>query len=197
MVGEQNIGIVSILNSWLTENEGVVSLFVSVCTVFISIVAIVISFNIANRQNKIGLFEKRYNIYEKYIELKTFREGLKITTLPPGIEENPLNWRGLYISIILSKGTFNKETSNLPVEFKLIEQSKKDIALLEQISYLFPLNKEDKIAVGELLSSYEDIFKMLLDTSLSIKEARDNFADKFDKHFPKIIEVIEKNLNYR
>jgi len=57
MVGEQNIGIVSILNSWLTENEGVVSLFVSVCTVFISIVAIVISFNIANRQNKIGLFE--------------------------------------------------------------------------------------------------------------------------------------------
>jgi len=190
---EQKIGILSKMNLWLIENEG----FISIIAVLISLIAIGISIYIANRQNKIGLFEKRYEVYKKYIELKTVREGLNITTSPPGMEDNPIHWRGLYIRIVLSKGSFEGNTYDVPIELRLIQQIKEDIALLEQINYLFPLKKDDKVSVNALVTGYEHFFKALIDHTLSIKEAKESFINTFDKHFPEVIKLIEKNLNYK
>lgn len=59
---------------WCNTNEGFASIAISTVSVITAIVALCISNSIAKKQNRISLFEKRLECYQKLMILKEFSD---------------------------------------------------------------------------------------------------------------------------
>ena len=76
---------------WCNINEGFASVIISAISVIIAIVAIFISFLTARKQNKIVLFEKRFECYQRLMELKRFSDfANRFNSFEPQSETNPI-----------------------------------------------------------------------------------------------------------
>lgn len=179
---------------WVSSNSEFISLFLSIITVLASIIAIIISVKTAMNQNKIALFEKRHIVYEKYVELSSFRECLKISTLPPGMPETPEIWRSIYINAYLTKSNFNNIRPNLPIQFLVVNQIKEDLKYYEQLFYLFKLKKTEKEDVEKMLNSLENLISAFISEEMELEEIKNTFEKYFDRSSSMIMKIIEENL---
>ena len=92
---------------WCNTNEGFASIAISTVSVITAIVALCISNSIAKKQNRISLFEKRLECYQKLMILKEFSDfanNFDSFDLQPGLnprircQQEYLNIHGVFDS---------------------------------------------------------------------------------------------------
>lgn len=157
----------------------IISIIFSVATIFISVIAIVISIMTAKKSNKIALFEKRMQIYEMINSLIAIGEEARS-------REMKMNGSVSYeefITIVIS--AFNNGHSNEKVD--LFDICLSVLGLANNSAFLFKSEISDEI---EELSIF---FVKILNKSISNDEIS-KFSSKAIEFNEKTIQKIKKTI---
>lgn len=180
------------INKCTTDSP--VSIFATVGSVVVSVIAIAISLYIANRQNKIALYEKRLECYQKFLALNTFLDFIsKYETFEKKqqsegdpvaqCQQKYLDIHGLLVDKEFQKYRFNCIYRNTYV-LNCIE---KDGSFFSSVQFLVGSSDEKSLIIANntLTEFVDELFKHPNEISLDkIKQTRDKFVDAFRNIVP-------------
>lgn len=146
--------------NWFNCNQGFMSAILSFISLFVSVIAIWISIKSTNKQNRIELFDKKYDIYKS---LENYFESLKgnpkaiLHFLHPGMKfENDNPWRP-EINEIAGKASLlfsDSLSQNLKdMEMKYSRMRQLDNSISSYFSYL-----EEEPISSEVIPLYKEYF---------------------------------------
>lgn len=169
---------------WCNTNEGFASIAISTVSVITAIVALCISNSIAKKQNRISLFEKRLECYQKLMILKEFSDfanNFDSFDLQPGLnprircQQEYLNIHGVFDS---EKRTQLSQIGNMGGKYAM-DCLNKDIELFTTIQMLFGLNGNTPLlGVKSALKAFVEAFVTLSDPK-GVKSAQKNLFKAF------------------
>lgn len=204
---------------WLNLNEGITNILLSIISLIIAFIAIIISVLTAKRQNKIALFEKRYEVYNRFSELIQMAEivshkaltskeklrlynfsffGVKNESSNIGQEISKIDDK---LSIIDSRDEKYKKFSDMKIE-KAKKKSVldysilvKDEVLLSKSKLLF--NNNDNDDIKEFFKIYSDV---VMSANFTEIDSMDELFERWNKTCIKLrkekyLENMEKYIN--
>lgn len=175
-----------------------ISLFSIVVSAVAIWYAVQIPKKIAERQNKIALFEKRYKIYRKIVCCHTFVYTLKLSKnvqegrkgfLATFAEETLINVDSMQTTMGTSNNYILKVVMSAP---KLVETLCQSKFLFADNPWIFEFTKKIVTAINDLVSSF------LLESDEQFIQARKKFIDLMnDKMYDKVLDKVEKELQLK
>lgn len=168
---------------WLTVAMSFVSIVVSGITIWF---AVQVPRKIADRQDKIALFEKRFKCYMSIQDVIYFSTCANNETTVDGMK----CW---FILVLDHVGGYSNQLTRVIIDFKNIERDimagellfqKYNVQLLKEIiglmnDLLVPLYKPSRIEKGDLLTTEE--LKVRDQLCIYAKEFEENYIDSMEK----------------
>lgn len=180
--------------SWLNTNSGFASLLVASASAVVAVIAVIVSVCISKKQNKIALYEKRFECYQKIGALLNYAKFVaKFPSFECTEQVNPVwacQWEYLAIH---DKPTNRKLRENLLCsEMKQVFASNcfsKDEAVFNSMQLLIRIKDGKKL--DEALTALQAFINSLFFcTNLEeLKKKQENFSEKMSE-----IECCQKKL---
>lgn len=181
-------------NSW-----SAISAFADWVGVFVSVIGVISSFvaiwyaiqvpkEIADRQDKIALFEKRFEVYDKLQKCKNFADNLK------KIDSSDKKVIGLlYFANVYDYADALDYNKSL----KILSTSRHVFELFNQSRFLYSKNiSEYLFETGNVLKEFmEDVADNSPDSNISTVQKKDAFLGQFEDRYFEIIERMRMELN--
>lgn len=153
---------------------------------FLSIVAIAISISVANNQNKISLFEKRYEVFQTCKALNINAQMAEATFSTQEIDVNSIEVWIAYVahiipqSSIMNMDVFKTEGSvteqeALEVYLQISQEISNCCVQLESSKYIFDLSETEKAEIDDIIEAlgtitYEGLASDPYDLGAKMKE---------------------------
>ncbi|WKY47712.1 hypothetical protein Q5O24_15400 [Eubacteriaceae bacterium ES3] len=177
------------------DNQGFLSVVLSSITIFASIVAILISVNATKQQNKIALFEERYEVYQEVSIISNFIDGYYETVVKID-SSSPVSQSQFYES--LWEGEIHPYTDNSMDVNSIIS---KQLNNVKQAEFLFTnLSVQDFKKLDTYMKNYFTMTQQLIvipdaDASLNWESVNENYQDTFlENDIKDVIDKMEKQL---
>ena len=135
---------------------------------FLSIVAIAISVSVASNQNKISLFEKRYEVFQTCKALSINAQMADVTFSTQKIDGNSIETWIAYTAHIVPKSTI-MNMAVFKTEGSVTEQQAREVYLqisqeivnccvqLESSKYIFNLSEAEKTEIDDIIKAFRTI----------------------------------------
>lgn len=190
---DENITACYNLHACLNQNENIVNFVLAIATILISVIALYISIKNASKQNKIALFDHRYKVYEKFVEIGDLGESFNIKVLPPGWPNNLQGWNNLYRSVLVNKGRHT--IANIAYnDIDFLHVIKVDTEILKQADFLFKLNDKEKRNVEDFNNACIEFTKSLLTMDGDFESKKKDLEILFEKDYHDIIKRMQRQL---
>lgn len=168
------------------------NLIISIVALLLSGVAMIISLCVARKQNKIGLFQCRYEVYKKFKELKKFNDSiLKVETLPPSVDE----WKQIYMMLFFARNNTYISGDSIDGIGIAVGQIEEDKDILNRYEFLFKSNINTEHFRKIIDSYYRFAGSIFLEqTSRQIDENKKVFLEAVDESYDTIMSLMDKQI---
>lgn len=154
-------------NSKRQERNAVVILLEIAIPSLLSVVAIVISIFIARNQNKIALFEERYEVFQTYKALSVNAQMADTAFSTQQIDGNSIETWIAYVAHIVPQNTIIKNISKLQdgvseqealeVYLQISQEISNCCVQLESAKYIFDLSATEKAEIDNIIDIFATI----------------------------------------
>lgn len=177
----------------INNDENILNFVLTLTTILISAIALWISIRNASKQNKIALFEHRYEIYRKITEIGDLKPGLEVNVLPPGFPNDRQVWNSFYISLLLSNEQSKVQNANDSV-IRIMLLLKDNEEMLSRANLLFKMKKHEKKTFDDFVEAYNEFTRQLLIAEEDLDIKKKKLKTSFEKDYPVIIEMMRRQI---
>ena len=173
-------------------------------TLLLSVIAVIIAVSTARRQNRIALFEERFNSYQSmFLFLHAWNASLMFSDTKSDSTDNLIAIKKLYISFLIKSLTStNSEPSKKSIDIDLEYSYYTQMLLnLNKLSKLFLLSTADREYLKEIESGYvaisalESLRNQDLQQSIALVKPKIKEFFELLKSYEGFLKLLEEQVN--